>query len=289
MYKQYKKEMTNLNKQQIKNKLAEYCERYESQNKAANSLKGVSAGTISQILSEKWEQISDEMWMKVAKQVGYSTKHWNIVETRNFKFFSALLKDAAFNSNVIAVVAPAGASKSESAKHYVSKNKRAYRLECNEYWNRKMFLSELLTVIGRDYSGLNVNEMVGEIVRTLKVQDCPVIILDEFDKVSDQVLYFFITLYNQLEDNCGIVVCSTDHLEKRIKRGLRLNKKGYKEFYSRIGRRFIELPGVTTTDITQICIANGLPDKEDIKKVIEDSDYDLRRVKRKIHALKNAA
>ncbi|MEG2791945.1 MAG: ATP-binding protein, partial [Odoribacter sp.] len=96
----------------------------------------------------------------------------------------------------------------------------------------------------------------------------------------------FITLYNQLEEHCGIVMCATDHLQKRIKRGLKLNKKGYKEIFSRIGRKFVELDGVCTSDVVSICIDNGITDKTTIKEIIEDCEWDLRRVKRKIHALK---
>lgn len=281
--------MTNLKKNQIKNKLIEYCERYGSQAKAANSLKGVSSATISQILNDKWEDIRDEMWMNVGKQIGYTSKEWILVDTHNSKALNSILKDAALNSNVFAVIDNAGSGKSKTTEQYVEKNKRAYRIECTEYWNRKQFLSILLNNIGRDSSGLNVNEMVDEIVKNLKTQENPVLILDEFDKVNDQVLYFFITLYNQLEDECGIVICSTDHLEKRIKRGLKLNRKGYKEFYSRIGRKFIELPGVRPSDIQQICIANGLTNQTAIKEVINDCENDLRRVKRKVHTLKNVA
>ena len=43
-------------------------------------------------------------------------------------------------------------------------------------------------------------------------------VLDEADKLSDQVLYFFISLYNKLEDRVGIILCATDYLEKRIKK-----------------------------------------------------------------------
>ena len=49
--------MENLKKQQIANALRTYCERYASQNKAANSLKNVSAATISQMLNGNWELI----------------------------------------------------------------------------------------------------------------------------------------------------------------------------------------------------------------------------------------
>lgn len=280
------KTSTKINKEAIKNKLVSYCERLGSQNQAANSLKGVSSATISQIVNGNWELIKNEMWLNVASQIGYTAKEWVAVETSNYKFLTRLLQDAKEEALVFGVIDEAGSGKSFATDSFAEKNKRTYRVECNEFWNRKQFLGELMSRLGRDNSGLNVSEMVSEIVKTLKQQESPVLIFDEFDKVSDQVLYFFITLYNQLEDYCGIVLLATDHLQKRIKRGLKLNKKGYKEIYSRIGRKFIELPGVNSTDVAQICMANGITSKTDIKDIIEDCEFDLRRVKRKIHAFK---
>ena len=270
----------------IQTQLKEYISRYESQNKAANSLKGVSAATLSQISNNNWELITDEMWRKLAAQIGYETEVWNIVETRDFKALQFFMTDAKENSNVFAIVGEAGSGKSASLKLFCVANKKSFLLSCNEYWNRKFFLAELLTVMGRDYSGLTVAEMMQEAVRILKTQEKPLLILDEADKLSDQVLYFFITLYNQLEDKCGIILCATDHLEKRIKRGLKLNKKGYKEIYSRLGRKFLELKGVGSTDVEQICRANGINEPKEIKAIFDDCEFDLRRVKRKIHALK---
>lgn len=278
--------MTIQDKTKIKNQLKAYCERYDSQNQAARTLTGVSGALISQILNDNWEKISEDMWRNVASQIGYSKDQWEVVETRDFKRMTALLTDAQIYHNVFAVVGEAGSGKSLAIKHYAETHKRAHLLQCNEYWNRKYFLAELLQAMGRDYSGLTVAEMMMEVTRQLKKQDSPLIIMDEADKLTDQVLYFFITIFNQLEDHCGIVLAATDHLEKRLKKGLRLNKKGYKEIYSRVGRKCIELQGVGITDITQVCVANGIEDRNDIKKIIADSENDLRRVKRMIHAMK---
>ena len=182
------------------------------------------------------------------------------------------------------ITGDAGTGKTFTIKNYIANTRQAYLLCCNEYWNRKMFLSELLTSLGRDYTGFTVGEMMHEAVRTLKMQESPLLILDEADKLSDQVLYFFITLYNQLEDECGIVLCATNHLCKRIERGIKLNKKGYNEIWSRLGRRCIELKGVSAADITAICEANGITASDAIDNIINDSEGDLRRVRRKIHA-----
>lgn len=277
-----------LNKKQIREDLAAYCLRKGSQNKAANSLKGISGATISQILNENWDLISDEMWRMVASQVG-TKADWVIVETRSFKALTTILDDSQSNSLVFAVTASAGSGKSATLKIYSEDHQNVYWLSCNEFWNRKCFMQELLSSMGKDSFGATVGEMMGDIVSTLKRTDSPLIILDEADKLSDQVLYFFISLYNQLEDHCGIVMAATNHLEKRIMRGLRLNKKGYQEIFSRVGRKFIQLPAPNGTDIAAICMANGVDDKSMLKSIQEDCDNDLRRVKRKVHAVKKSS
>lgn len=270
----------------IQSALSLHIERYESANKAANSLKGVSAATISQIMNNNWDLIKDEMWRNIAAQVDYNPNQWIAVETRDFKTLTALLQDAQIHGNVFAAVGESGSGKSFTAKQYQNNNKRSFLLCCAEHWNRKYFLSELLSEIGRDYSGLTVSEMMAEAVRVLKQMDHPIITLDEADKLTDQVLYFFITLYNLLEGHCAIALLATNHLDKRLNKGLKLNKKGYKEIYSRLGRKCIELKGVSSTDISNICRANGIVNAADIKEIIADSEFDLRRVKRKIHAFK---
>lgn len=278
--------MQNNQKQQIANALREYCNRVGGQNKAANKLKGVSAALISQVLNNNWDNIADSMWRTLASKIEVRPNAWQIVETIDYKILSNLLSNAQNYNQVYAVTGAAGTGKTQTFKLYERNNQNAYMVQCTEYWNRKAFLQELLSAMGRDYTGLTINDMMMEVVSNLKKQENPILLLDEFDKVSDQILQFFITLYNQLEDDCSIVMCATDHLDKRIKRGLKLNKKGYKEIYSRIGRKCIELNGLTQQDVMQICHVNGITSKEDMKAVWNDCEGDLRRVKRKIHALK---
>lgn len=280
--------MEIIKQQQITLKLQAYCERYGSQNKAAASMKGVSAATISQILAGNTQLVSDEMWRNVASQIGYREGNWEPVETRDFRLISRFLQDAKENALVMALTGAAGSGKSFTSRHFAENNRRTYMLCCNEFWNRKIFMEELLQAMGRETGNSSLGEMVQEVVRAIKTADRPLIILDEADKLNDQALCFFITLYNMLEDECGIVMCATSHLTDRLSRGLKYNKKGYSEIWSRIGRKCIELKGVGAADIVAVCEANGITSKADIEKVIEDSDGDLRRVKRKIHSIKKS-
>lgn len=277
--------MTTQQKQQIALELKKFCNRKGGQNKSAKII-GISSALVSQILNENWDKISDEMWRNVSSKIGSPENKWQVIETTDFRLFTQLMDDAQHNSQVYAVINPAGSGKTVAMKYYEMNNDNAFMVQCNEFWNRKGFLMELLRIMGRDNTGMDVTEMMYEVVNTLKRLENPVLLFDEFDKVSDQVLYFFITIYNQLEDDCGLVMCATDHLKKRILKGIRLNRKGYNEIYSRIGRKFIELNGLTQQDVIQVCFANGIEDKSQMKIVWAECEGDLRRVKRKVHALK---
>jgi DNA transposition AAA+ family ATPase len=280
--------MNEVQKKEIQDLLNIYVSKFTSQSKAVNSLNNVSEATIIAMRSGnptngKWDSISDDMWRKVGKQVGLSAKGtWRMVHTQDFNMLKTIFDDAKEFSNVFAVVAPSGSGKTAISNWYVENNKNVYHVVCAEYYNRKVFLSKLLDNMGKDSSG-SVSEMMDTIKDTLIKQENPILILDEADKLNDTVLYFFITLYNELQGKCGIVLLATDYLSKRVAKGRRLNRKGYSEIYSRIGRRFISLRGTTQEEISKICEANGLNDPAAIMGIYNECEGDLRRVERGVH------
>ncbi|HHT23141.1 MAG TPA: ATP-binding protein [Bacteroidales bacterium] len=279
--------LTDNVKKEIVDKLIAYCDRYESQNKAANTLKGVSSATISQMINGKWKLIAENMWRNVASQIGWREHEWNSAVTSNLRELNSFYTTAQEQSMVLAITAEAGTGKTWGAREYCSNNRSAYLIQCNEFWSKKTFLAELSRVVGIDNRDLTMGEMMQDIVWQLKSDNKPIIILDEADKLSDGILYFFITLYNYLEDQCALVLQATDYLEQRMKSGLRKNAKGFPEIWSRVGRKCIKLDGVSADDIRNICLANGLTDERDIEVVVNDSEGDFRRVKRKIQAIRN--
>lgn len=276
--------MTNEQKQQISEQLRAYVEQKGSGNKAAASMNGVSSATVSKVLSGKWDTISDDMWRSIAAQCGHKAEGWKLVETRAYKAMTFTLENAQRDSLVMAVIGEAGSGKTEAIKNYAAGGRNVYHLVCSEYWNRRTFMAKVLQSMGEIYSGTTVADMMDAIVDTLKRKESPLIVLDEADKLSDQVLYFFISLYNQLEGRCGIIMTATRYLRARIEKGLRLNRKGYAEIYSRIGRKFVELPLHNSEDVAAVCAANGVTDPKTINSIIDEADGDLRRVKRSVWA-----
>lgn len=285
-------ELTNNDKQQISNRLRAYVAKFASQNKAVASMKGTSAGTVSNILNGKWENISEDMWRKVSDQVGLvngNEKDWQVVETHAFHEITIALKDAQNFKNVTWVVGEAGCGKTTTARIYGEESREVFYILCSEDLYKGDFVREIAHKMGIRTDGYTVRELWITIQNELIKMYAPLLVFDEADKLIESVFQYFISLYNKIEDKCGVVFLSTDYIKTRIDRGLRCKKRGYKEFYSRIGRKYFELDDTSAHDVYAICVANGLTSKEDIDVVIAESnscEYDLRRVKKSIHRIK---
>lgn len=278
-------------KDQIRENLRAYTARYASQNKASSSLKSVSVAVISKVLNGKYDNISDEMWRNIASQVGSRAKEtgWQVVETSAYQEIRYALDDAQHWRNVTWVVGEAGCGKTTAARLYTEENRDVFYILCSEDMKKGDFVREIAQKAGIRTEGHNIREVWNLILDDIIQMERPLLIFDEADKLTEPVFHYFISMYNKLEDKCGIVFMSTDYIKRRIERGLRYRKPGYKEFYSRIGRKYFELEETTANDVYSICVANGVQDKKKIEEIIRDTegcDFDLRRVKKAVHRTK---
>lgn len=283
-------EITMKEKNAISERLRAYVAKYPSQTKAAGSLKGVSVGTVSNILNGRFENISDEMFRNVASQVGgMGTPSWQIVETGAYQEITEVLSDAQRWRSVRWVTGEAGCGKSTTARVYLQDHKEVFYILCSEDMKKGDFVREIARTVGIRTEGCNIREVWGLILDDIIQMDAPLLVFDEADKLTEPVFHYFISLYNKLEEKCGVVFLSTDYIVKRISNGLKYQKPGYKEFFSRIGRKFFTLEPTDQNDVYIICTANGLTSRQDIDVVMKEAatcDYDLRRVKDSIHKVK---
>ena len=282
--------LTTDDKMVIKTKLDAYVKRYGSQSKAANSLKGVSLGTINAILNENFENISDSMFRKILSQIeSQKLDGWQFCNTAAYQDVCTFLEDAQRYQNVSWIVGSAGIGKTTAANLYAQGHRNVFLLPCSEDMHKSDFVSELAMKIGIRTDGLTVREKLTAITSELVKMDRPLLIFDEADKLRDSVMYYYISLYNALEDKCGMVFLSTPYIKRRMERGLRLDKKGYDELHSRFCRKFIDISPVTDYEVIALCQHNGLKDEKDIQAVLKDTktaNFDLRRVKKAVHRQK---
>lgn len=296
-------------KQGIQAQLQAYVAKYPSQNKAVNSLNGVSAGTISTILNGKFDNISDEMFLRLQAQIAPTLpSEWKLCETAAFRELTTLLADAQENQNVSWVVGNAGIGKTTTARAYAATHENAFVISCSEDMRRGDFIREMARVVGIKISQQSLREKMQMVTNELQLIDRPLLIFDEGDKLMDSVFYYFISIYNALEGHCGIIFLSTEYIKRRMEIGLSYNKKGYDEIFSRVCRRFIDLTPATACEVSAVCRANGLDNEGSIAEVLKDAKepvsagkplwgerkvqpylFDLRRVRKSIHKSKKLA
>lgn len=273
-----------INKEEIVRRLEAYCEQKGGQNKAAQSIKGVSAATISQMLNMNWERISDDMWRKVQAAIGMKQKGWKVAQTQTYMELMELLEAIQEESRVMCITAPAGSGKTFASRLYEKEHRNVYRLMCDEFWSKNDFVEELLKAMGERYDGYTKRERLSLACGKLAKKEQPLLIFDEWDKLSDSVWQFFITLYNRLEDMCGIVMLSTDYVEKRMSMGLKYQRKGYPEIWSRLGSNSVKLSRADYEDVKLVCEANGISDEAVIEDIARSAEGDLRRVRQLVFA-----
>lgn len=287
------KGITKQDKDAIRDALMAYCENFPSRNRASESLQGVSTAVVSQLLNSKYDTISDDMFGRIATQIGFSFERWAICESENYRLANYVLADAQMYKNVTWLVGDAGCGKTTAAIEFRRTHRNVFYILCSEDMKRSDFVREIAKQAGAPTDGTNnLRDMLEYALSMIGFLQNPLLIFDEGDKLTDCVLNYFISIYNRLEGRAGIVFMSTDYIKRRVATGLRYNKKGYKEINSRIGRKFFELNATSRNDVYAICQANGLTNEAEIKSVLQDaeaSENDLRRVKRKVHAQKRRA
>ncbi|MRI64622.1 ATP-binding protein [Ornithobacterium rhinotracheale] len=290
--------MTNVQKNELLQAIKQEIDLLGSAAKVAKKAK-VSDATISQMRNGNWELIKEEMWLKVAQNLGYSFSGWALVETLNYKTIANVLTDAKDASLFMGISHRAGSGKTATLKLFSEQNKNnnVFYIQARE-WSRREFLTELCRILGqktgKGYQSVDkLSALVVEFFKN-RIGNKPLLIVDEADKLKPTALRFFVFLFNELEDEMGVVISGTENLQQSFERGVKFNKLGFDELSSRFGRKFIKLIGATYKDVKMICEANGLIDEVKIKEVFAECEptlinragqdfkvvEDLRRLKR---------
>ena len=279
--------LNEANKKEIAAMVSAEAARMGSQEKFGASVK-LSGATISNVIKGKWTNTSDALWNKLAVAVNYHGREWQVAETRNYKALVSLCHVAQREAVTMAISHDSGAGKSCALKQVARSGRNVYYVQCHLYWTHKMFLSAILRTLGKDPDEMTSQTIAEEIITTLRQANQPLIILDEVDKLRDPLLMFIITLYNELDGICGIVLSGAPFLRIAWEKGAKRDRRGFRELMSRIGRKFLYLDKIVKRDIELICQANGVTDAGTINAIWNEveSDSDLRRVKRAIEKVR---
>lgn len=271
--------MANVDKKQVLELIEAEKQRLGSYRAVAKKC-GVSEGTISQLRGGSYLAEGDDMILKIALALGYDFEDgsWKIAtDITDFRIIREVLDDAKHESMFIGVSDNAGCGKTATADTYLNwyKKQGVFKVNCKE-WAERAFLTNLAIEIGAELPKgyASVNDLIECISMATKrmAHLKPIYIIDQANSLRSSALCSLIHLFNECEDILGLVIFGTENLEKEIKRGVKLNKKGYDELDSRFGRKYIHTFGTTLADCRKICEVNGITDKamqEEIFKAAE--------------------
>lgn len=241
---------------------------------------GVSNATISQIIAGNWKNISDEMWRRIQVSLRIDP-NWRSAETFNLNKLTQLLSIAQNRGISIGISNDAGTGKSHAYKTYARENPNVVYVECKHIWSKKSYIKALLSAAGMSQEG-TTEEMFDKFISQQRSLSIPLIIIDQIDKLKDSQMDLFMDMYNDLDGHCGFVLSGVPALEKRVLKGVQRDKIGYRELWSRIGRKFIKLDPIKLRDVANICEQNGILDAHIIETIFDNCDGDLRRVRREV-------
>lgn len=248
--------------------IADYCKAKEISNNDFAKQVNISPALLSNMLSGKWENITDAKWLKVYNFVNDKSQVTLIV-TRDFKAGHTLLGKALNNQMMVGLIGDTGMGKTTLLKAYLRK-KNVYYFYIDTTITPKIFLKDLLRKLGAAFEG-SLNEMLSRAVDLLNAQLDPLIIIDESAKLKDNMMLILHSLRDQTANNCGMALAGMPDFKNKLIRRSDRQTTGYSEFFRRI-EIWHELQGLTPNEVIKVLEDNGITD--------EDAQRDMRNIKR---------
>lgn len=228
---------------------------------------GISAALISNMLSGKWEQISEEKWLAAAA-LAKPKKGWAIVSTTNLETIQNIADHCAQNGQTRCVIGASGTGKTTALTYYVRKpgTKHAYYVLAQESMTRKEFLESILEAMGVEFYG-TLNKMIKRVASELCKHQNALLMIDDAGKLSGSKLHVIQQLIDLVHSRAGILIAATDYFYDNLMKGSKKGLMGYPELETRIGyKQPLAAPSLAEKrNISQANCIGGIMDEKDIK------------------------
>lgn len=225
-----------------------------SQNEVAKKL-GINAAYVSAIVNGEDKVgksvISEMYWNKIAGLVGVQVakNYWEIIQTPQMVGILAALEEARDYGRTITIVGETGSGKSYVVDLFMKKNPVAtYKVTISNLDNIGDIINKLAEAMNLKLDNTSRSSKLKEITMTLlwmkyKSQK-PLVIFDEAEYMNHVALCAIKSMYDLLNEICGIVMIGTEQILKNYDKLRNKNKVGIPQLYRRIKFGIRTLPAI---------------------------------------------
>jgi transcriptional regulator with XRE-family HTH domain len=239
-----------------------------SQNRLAEMI-GISPATIINVRRGEWKSVSESMLMNLR---GYfKINDWKVYETANLKAITELCDDASTNKRFLAIAGYTGSGKTTALTRYAKKHVNTWYILGTTIMTQKSFLNAILRAMGIS-DGTSIADKMAIIVRELNNKQDSLIIVDDAGKLSDNILRLIQIIYDETEDNAGIIMAGTESLETNINRGAMADRRGFRELQRRIAY-WQPMRRPSKSEVVYLCSQYGINDTPAINYVMDYKDF----------------
>lgn len=246
-----------------------------SQNKWA-AKHGIGRSSMTNIMnSNNWDKVGKTTWTKLHAMVQHILQKPKLYPTTNSKDIKKLCALAQTDHRVMAVTGYTGAGKTTALEQYASNHENAHYLVCRSTFGVKDLVIRIADVMGINAKSGRVIDIEQAIIDTLLNSPKSLLILDSVSKLRKAAALQFIgDLCEAIEHKAGIVLAGTEFFEDHMRKMVRRNKLGFREFNRRI-YTWLHLKPFNNTKIQKearaICEARGIYQQSQITNILSNS------------------
>jgi hypothetical protein len=187
-------------------------------------------------------QLKEAKIVAIGRTLGVSTgsRDWRIARTT---VFEAIEEDATIckaHGKAMILVDEPEIGKTETAKYLAKTWENTFYIDCSQCKSKSLFIRELAKVLGIDQVGTYA-KIKADIKYYLQVLPQPLIFLDEGGDLSYAAFLDIKEFWNATEGQCGWYMMGADGLKKCFENGIRNQKVGYREIFSRFGSKCMSI------------------------------------------------
>ena len=183
--------------------------------------------------------LRDSQWLNLGRElnVNLHERKWN---TANTEVFAAIQEEVLFckqNAKAIILVDDCAIGKTYTAKYLSKTVENCFYIDCSQSTGIRDFIRAFAKAIGVEAVG-RLTEIKANIKYYLRQMPSPIIILDEAGDLEYRTFLMLKEFWNATDGYCGWYMMGADGLRSKMERGIRSQKVGYREIFSRFNNRY---------------------------------------------------